>query len=151
MGHAHRATRQALQRYGLSDVGLAEACKRHRIPRPSLGYWAEQAVGKALARLPLPTVTDPRLQVVVLAQQPKRAPKPILPGDTAAAIAAPRAFKGPEIAALWERFCLEHPQVRVPAAMRSMLIIVPKSRSLAHLGLHRRELLLQFRVADRAV
>lgn len=26
--------------YGLSDVGLAKICKKHRIPRPPLGYWA---------------------------------------------------------------------------------------------------------------
>lgn len=120
---------QLAKRYGLSDVGLAKACKRHRIPRPSLGYWAKQAVGRAPAQPPLPTVTDPKLQVVVLAQQPKRAPKPILPGDTAAPIAAPQAFKDPEIVALWERFCLEHPEVRVPAALRSPLPVVATTLS----------------------
>ena len=34
--------------YGISDVGLAKVCKRYKIPRPSLGYWAKEQVGKAL-------------------------------------------------------------------------------------------------------
>lgn len=120
---------QLAKRYGLSDVGLAKACKRHRIPRPSLGYWAKQAVGKAPSRPPLPTVADPRLQVVVLAQQPKRAPKPVLPGDTPEPIAPPRSFRDPEIVALWERFCLEFPELRVPAALRSPLPVVATTLS----------------------
>jgi len=33
-------------RYGLSDVGLAKTCKRHKIPIPGRGYWAKKANGK---------------------------------------------------------------------------------------------------------
>jgi len=32
--------------YGISDVGLAKACRRHDIPVPPLGYWAQVAVGR---------------------------------------------------------------------------------------------------------
>jgi hypothetical protein len=32
--------------YSISDVGLAKVCKRHNIPRPSLGYWAKKQAGK---------------------------------------------------------------------------------------------------------
>jgi hypothetical protein len=39
---------------GLSDVGLAKTCKRMKIPRPGLGYWAKKAAGKATKKTPLP-------------------------------------------------------------------------------------------------
>ena len=29
------------KQYGLSDVGLAKVCKRHKIPKPERGYWAK--------------------------------------------------------------------------------------------------------------
>lgn len=28
--------------FGLSDVGFAKLCKRYKIPKPYLGYWAER-------------------------------------------------------------------------------------------------------------
>jgi hypothetical protein len=41
--------------YGVSDVALAKACKRRRIPLPGRGYWAKKAAGKpVLERPPLP-------------------------------------------------------------------------------------------------
>lgn len=45
---------QLAKEFGLSDVGLAKACKRHNIPRPDRGYWAKRAVGKAPKRPALP-------------------------------------------------------------------------------------------------
>jgi len=42
------------EQYGLSDVGLAKICKRHKIPRPPRGYWARKAAGYKVKRLPLP-------------------------------------------------------------------------------------------------
>ena len=38
----------------ISDVGLAKACRRHNIPRPSRGYWAKLAAGKASPKPGLP-------------------------------------------------------------------------------------------------
>lgn len=35
------------QSLGLSDVGLAKACRRHGIPVPPRGYWAKRDAGKA--------------------------------------------------------------------------------------------------------
>lgn len=35
------------QSLGLSDVGLAKACRRHGIPVPPRGYWAKRQAGKA--------------------------------------------------------------------------------------------------------
>lgn len=52
--------------YGLSDVGLAKACKRYRIPRPPRGYWARLRAGKPVKRTPLPAVKDPGLETVYM-------------------------------------------------------------------------------------
>lgn len=40
--------------FGLSDVGLAKACRRHGIPTPPAGHWAKLTHGKDSPRLPLP-------------------------------------------------------------------------------------------------
>lgn len=44
--------------YGLSDVGLGKACRRHDIPVPPRGYWARKAAGQKLRRPPLPPAKD---------------------------------------------------------------------------------------------
>jgi hypothetical protein len=40
--------------YGLSDVGLAKACRRYNIPIPPRGYWAKKQAGKRVSRPTLP-------------------------------------------------------------------------------------------------
>lgn len=45
---------QLAKRFGLSDVGLAKACRRAAIPVPERGYWAKRQAGKPTARQPLP-------------------------------------------------------------------------------------------------
>ncbi len=44
--------------YGLSNVGLGKACRRHDIPVPPRGYWARKAAGQKLRRPPLPPAKD---------------------------------------------------------------------------------------------
>ena len=39
---------------GISDVGLAKACRRHAIPVPPRGYWAKLQAGKGTPRIALP-------------------------------------------------------------------------------------------------
>lgn len=51
-------------KWNLSDVGLAKICKRHKIPRPSLGYWAKKQNGKRVQKTPLPAVKDEQLNTV---------------------------------------------------------------------------------------
>jgi hypothetical protein len=41
-------------RYGISDVGLSKACRRHDIPVPERGHWAKLRVGKKVRVRPLP-------------------------------------------------------------------------------------------------
>lgn len=47
---------------GISDVGLAKACRRHAVPVPPRGYWAKLRAGQKTDQQPLPT---PELDVVV--------------------------------------------------------------------------------------
>lgn len=47
---------------GISDVGLAKACRRHAIPVPPRGYWAKLSAGKNPTKIPLPA---PELDVLV--------------------------------------------------------------------------------------
>lgn len=44
--------------YGLSNVGLGKACRRHNIPVPPRGYWARKAAGQNLRRPALPPAKD---------------------------------------------------------------------------------------------
>ncbi len=48
---------------GISDVGLAKACRRFEIPLPDLGYWAKIAAGHNLDRIPLPPTIAGRSDV----------------------------------------------------------------------------------------
>ena len=48
------STRTLAARFGISDVGLAKACKRANIPTPDRGYWARVAAGQEYQRTPLP-------------------------------------------------------------------------------------------------
>lgn len=40
------------KRYGMSDVGLTKVCRKLKIPRPGLGYWAKKAAGKPVPERP---------------------------------------------------------------------------------------------------
>jgi hypothetical protein len=44
------------RQYGMTDVGLAKICRKHKIPRPPRGYWAKLRNGQSprKARLPHP-------------------------------------------------------------------------------------------------
>jgi hypothetical protein len=55
---------QLAAQYGISDVGLAKACKRHNVPRPPRGYWARVQAGQKVRRTPLPKPREPYEQVV---------------------------------------------------------------------------------------
>jgi hypothetical protein len=59
------AAKLAIQ-YGISDVGLAKACKRHKIPRPPRGYWARVEAGQKIPRTPLPEIKDPSDDMVIM-------------------------------------------------------------------------------------
>ena len=50
--------------FGLSDVGLAKICRKHKIPHPSRGYWARREAGQSPGRTPLPNPdNDPSITI----------------------------------------------------------------------------------------
>lgn len=55
-------------RYGISDVGLAKLCRRHRIPVPGRGYWQQVRAGQRMRRPQLPPrgKSDPPDDAVIL-------------------------------------------------------------------------------------
>jgi len=56
--------RTLAKEFGLSDVGLAKICEKHQIPRPPVGHWARVERGYDPETIPLPDLTDTRLDVV---------------------------------------------------------------------------------------
>jgi len=40
------------KKYGISDVGLAKACRKLGVPLPGLGYWAKKTAGKKVPKRP---------------------------------------------------------------------------------------------------
>ncbi|HYK87263.1 MAG TPA: hypothetical protein VE398_00735 [Acidobacteriota bacterium] len=50
--------------FGVSDVALGKACRRHKIPKPPPGYWAAKRFGKAKPPVPLPSIEDRKLESV---------------------------------------------------------------------------------------
>jgi hypothetical protein len=53
---------QLARKYGISDVALGKACRRHDIPRPPSGYWTMRKHGYEAERTPLPPISDPKTQ-----------------------------------------------------------------------------------------
>lgn len=73
---------QLAAEFGISDVGLAKACRRHAVPAPPRGYWAKLKAGQKPPRTPLPTpeldvrvdfaTTDPQERARQKADEQKR-------------------------------------------------------------------------------
>jgi hypothetical protein len=53
---------QLARKYGISDVALGKACRRHDIPRPPSGFWTMRKHGYEAERTPLPPISDPKTQ-----------------------------------------------------------------------------------------
>lgn len=86
----HVFTRQALydlvwaepmrtlaKRYGVSDVGLAKACRRGDIPVPERGHWTKRQHGKPTPQPALPQRPDLPDQVVLAPAAPRAPPSPV--------------------------------------------------------------------------
>ncbi|WP_375790693.1 hypothetical protein ACE102_25440 [Bradyrhizobium sp. vgs-9] len=50
--------------YGVTSAALKKTCNRHKIPTPERGYWAKLEHDKPVRRVPLPKLTDKRLDQV---------------------------------------------------------------------------------------
>lgn len=87
--------RKLAAEFGISDQGLAKACRRHAIPTPPMGHWTRIEHGKASDRPPLPPA--PHGDTLSLSLEQSRAQR--LP----AGAPAPRAVKvqvAPDVGAL---------------------------------------------------
>jgi hypothetical protein len=93
--------------YGVSDVALARACKRRRVPVPGKGYWAKKAAGKSVPKRP-PLGGDAPFPLVSAVETPQDggssddAGRP-LPPDTAI-VSAPNPVDGSQTVELCAKF-----------------------------------------------
>ncbi|VTT98784.1 Uncharacterized protein OS=Kordia algicida OT-1 GN=KAOT1_19457 PE=4 SV=1 [Gemmataceae bacterium] len=55
---------QVCQDYNISDVALAKTCKRHHVPSPPRGYWAQLRTGGNVKKPALKPVADPTLEKI---------------------------------------------------------------------------------------
>ncbi|MFO0847978.1 MAG: hypothetical protein U0871_05370 [Gemmataceae bacterium] len=101
--------------YGISNVGLAKVCRRHKIPCPPRGYWARKYSGQSVRRTPLPACPDPALQTVEIHSTP---PKPVRQAV---------AFD-PDVAALLDK-ARGLPPITTPAALHSPHPLVRATRA----------------------
>jgi hypothetical protein len=62
--------RTVAAKFGISDVGLAKACRRANIPVPERGYWAKVAAGQKTLWPPLTAQTDEVPKVVKFKAHP---------------------------------------------------------------------------------
>jgi hypothetical protein len=100
--------------YGISGVGLAKVCRRHKIPCPPPGYWARKQSGKSARRTPLAECADPNLQTIEFHPTP---PRPVDP-----------AVFAPDVTALLEN-ALALPPVTVPTSLRAPHPLVAEART----------------------
>jgi hypothetical protein len=63
--------RTLAKEFGLSEVGLAKVCAKHKIPRPEQGHWVRVQLGQNPECTPLPEIDDPQLNVVRITARPK--------------------------------------------------------------------------------
>jgi hypothetical protein len=110
--------------YGVSDVGLAKTCRRHYVPRPPRGYWAKLEHGKPVHQLPLPEISDPKLETVRM--------HGCTGGTDEASIP-----EYPEVATLLELKREKCPSITVPKRLSSPHPLVAATRR--HLGPQRRD------------
>jgi hypothetical protein len=73
--------RKVAARLGVSDVGLAKACRKLRVPLPKRGYWARVAAGQAPRKPLLPQARPGEPAEYRVTAAP---PRPVAPGVTAA-------------------------------------------------------------------
>ena len=57
---------QLAKEWGLSDVGLAKACRRLQIPLPGRGHWAKTRAGRKMRRPNLPKLREGEAEEIVV-------------------------------------------------------------------------------------
>lgn len=72
--------------FGLSDVGLAKLCRRHKIPVPGRGYWRRLETGQKVARSPLPKIKEPESPIQIVTILVRERPETAEASDRAASL-----------------------------------------------------------------
>lgn len=65
------------EQFGLSNVGLAKICDRHRVPTPPRGYWAKKNAGKPTKQTIFAQADDPSPVRIEIASSRDRLPEPV--------------------------------------------------------------------------
>jgi hypothetical protein len=65
------------EEFGISDVGLAKICDRHRVPTPQRGYWAKVAAGQKVKKTYFAELNDPILDSVEISATVSSLPEPV--------------------------------------------------------------------------
>lgn len=63
--------------FGISDVGLAKICDRHRVPTPQRGYWAKIAAGQSVKKTYFAEAADPKLNAIEISVGVDELPEPV--------------------------------------------------------------------------
>ncbi len=136
------------RRFGLSDVGLAKACRRYNIPTPRAGHWAKKRHGKIVRRISLPPCNDPALATISFdrSNEAAAAEPPPPPPPLASTFFDPELGRLAEIEARGEDPIVVSEMLRSPHPLvertREGLIAASKDRS------YHRELVLYPRRSD---
>ncbi|MBE3065405.1 MAG: hypothetical protein IMZ69_10365 [Spirochaetes bacterium] len=85
----HTPMQQLAKEFGVSDLGLANICRRHDIPVPPRGYWAKKTHGKRVTTIPPRAAKDSTPKAITITRTEAvtpvvRAVEPAAPELTAA-------------------------------------------------------------------
>lgn len=84
--------KELAKEFGVSDVWLGKLCKKHDVPRPPRGHWAKQRSGKPTSQVPLPPITDAKLETIEITPHPAP-PEQVIPPMAAERIVEERSPK----------------------------------------------------------
>jgi hypothetical protein len=144
------------KRYNMSDVAIAKACRKLKIPLPGRGYWARMAAGQKVAQEPLPNATDiPIVEHTV--KDPAPAAKPEAPPDPELLRIQELRTSGAFVPSRSEQSLMRHPLVKITkqafvgATTNSRGILMPHSISGFDLSVTRESLQRAILIAARLI
>lgn len=122
------------KRYNVSDVAVAKACRKLRIPLPGRGYWARIAAGQKIKQTALPLLKDlPVVEHIV--REPRNAAKPEASPDPERDRIQELKVSGAFASKRSEQSIIRHPLIRITrdafrgATIDSRGIAMGKSRA----------------------
>ncbi len=117
--------------FGLSDVGLAKLCDRHRVPKPRDGYWSKVRADKSVTTAIFREVDDPTLNRIEIRPGLPQLPAPPREGVAGAKAerkAAEPARHAPKAAASIEPAQHVHKSIRRTAQVLRKANLAPTAQ-----------------------